>query len=743
VKHSLAVTALLAAAMLASTPSSTVAGTYDVLACAGAAGGAQNAFAAAADPGMAAYNACPNAPSNPASGMVTRASATAGPGSVGYLAGAYQIFEAPPGASLASVTLDLAAIRLASYWTIGVLAYDGDFNAAAGAYVCYAGSAGCAIGTHSFFGPVTVGLGGHSRFRFETRCGNPGGCDISASGFQPGTRALFAAANVVVRVQDYTPPAVAPGDGALWRGGWHHGAEQAWQTLRDNVGIMIQRLYVDGALVDAQDFRDPGWPSHVRCDFTRRRPCNDIAPGGLSLDTRTLSDGRHAIRVEAIDAAGNAASVERRIGVDNTAPAHVDAHVVGGDGWRRVNDFEVGWQPQAGAGAPIARVHYAICRGHDPGRCERASGPGSGKLSGVRVPTEGEHLVRVWLEDAAGNASEADAGAPVLLRLDQTPPEAAFEPGEAADPRRVDVAVADRASGVEGGTIELRRAGRREWQELETAVGGGRLRGYVDDVGLAAGRYELRAIVRDRAGNEEITGERADGSKMELSLPLRLTSRITLSRAHCKRRHVRRSHRCRRRSRAPLRTLRGNRRLARGRLETGTGVPLAHASVEVLEQARGGGGFRRVATVASDRDGRFSHRVARGGSRMLRFRWQGTALIKPALAELRVRVPARTSIVPSRRSLRNRQSVVFDGRLVGRPVPSGGKLIDLQAFYRGRWRTFATPRTDAAGRWSFRYRFEATRGLVRYRFRARIRREAAYPYELGYSRVVAVTVRGP
>jgi hypothetical protein len=75
-------------------------------------------------------------------------------------------------------------------------------------------------------------------------------------------------------------------------------------------------------------------------------------------------------------------------------------------------------------------------------------------------------------------------------------------------------------------------------------------------------------------------------------------------------------------------------------------------------------------------------------------------------------------------------------------VPGGGKLIDLQAHYRGRWRTFATPRTGAGGRWSFRYRFEATRGVVTYRFRAVVPREAAYPYELGRSRVVAVKVRG-
>jgi hypothetical protein len=82
------------------------------------------------------------------------------------------------------------------------------------------------------------------------------------------------------------------------------------------------------------------------------------------------------------------------------------------------------------------------------------------------------------------------------------------------------------------------------------------------------------------------------------------------------------------------------------------------------------------------------------------------------------------------------------GALRGGYVPEGGKLVDLLAYYRGQWRTFATTRTVAAGRWSYRYRFGATRGLVRYRFRARLRREAAYPFELGYSPVVRVTVRG-
>jgi hypothetical protein len=149
-----------------------------------------------------------------------------------------------------------------------------------------------------------------------------------------------------------------------------------------------------------------------------------------------------------------------------------------------------------------------------------------------------------------------------------------------------------------------------------------------------------------------------------------------------------------------------------------------------------------VRTIRTNSRGVFRYRLAFGPSRTIRFRYSGTPRIKPAIEAVALRVPARTTIATGRSDLTNGESVEFRGRLLGRPLPDGGKLIDLQAYYRGSWRTFATPRTDPAGRWSFRYRFEATHGLVRYRFRARIRREAAYPYELGYSRAVKVTGRG-
>jgi hypothetical protein len=64
-------------------------------------------------------------------------------------------------------------------------------------------------------------------------------------------------------------------------------------------------------------------------------------------------------------------------------------------------------------------------------------------------------------------------------------------------------------------------------------------------------------------------------------------------------------------------------------------------------------------------------------------------------------------------------------------------------FTRRRWRTFAQPRAAAStGRWRYDYRFEAVRGRATFKFRARIRREATYPFELGTSRRVRVQVVG-
>lgn len=90
----------------------------------------------------------------------------------------------------------------------------------------------------------------------------------------------------------------------------------------------------------------------------------------------------------------------------------------------------------------------------------------------------------------------------------------------------------------------------------------------------------------------------------------------------------------------------------------------------------------------------------------------------------------------------NGETVRFGGRTIGGYVPANGKLIELQFFARGKWRTFQTVRTDRIGRWGYTYRFDGTRRTVHFRFRANVPRETGYPYTSGRSTRVRVTVRG-
>ena len=86
---------------------------------------------------------------------------------------------------------------------------------------------------------------------------------------------------------------------------------------------------------------------------------------------------------------------------------------------------------------------------------------------------------------------------------------------------------------------------------------------------------------------------------------------------------------------------------------------------------------------------------------------------------------------------------MFRGRLKGGRRPAGGVLVELQVRSRGKWRTFAQPRADGRrGAWRYQYRFETVSGGARFRFRARVRRQAGYPYATGHSRPITVRVRG-
>jgi hypothetical protein len=147
--------------------------------------------------------------------------------------------------------------------------------------------------------------------------------------------------------------------------------------------------------------------------------------------------------------------------------------------------------------------------------------------------------------------------------------------------------------------------------------------------------------------------------------------------------------------------------------------------------------------VHTDRRGRFSYLAKATRSRVLKFRYVGSRRIRAQSREVVLQVPALSTIRASDHSMIVGDSVTFTGRLITGPIPRAGKLMEMQAFFRGRWRTFSTVRTEKRGRWRFGYRFGGTRGVVRYRFRVRVPPEAGYPFVLGGSPTAFVTVRGP
>jgi hypothetical protein len=493
-------------------------------------------------------------------------------------------------------------------------------------------------------------------------------------------------------------------------------------------------------------------------------PDDSLDVGGAlsSIEMRGLAEGVTVLRARTISNSGVPASAvgSASVKVDRTPPAVRVDGLPESDKWRR----------QAVHGQ-IVSADQPTLSGVDPAPSDMSLTDGGylsvlldgtvrevrGSHAAVPITTDGHHTLTFRAFDAAGNGSVQKE---VAFKIDGTAPVGSFRALDGADPRQLRVDVADATSGVADGRIEYQREGGGGFQRLATARQGGVLLARLDDERLPAGRYELRAVVTDVAGNEVVIDDWANGAAATLEMPLRSEAKVSVARepATLKRcvRTSKKGHGKRKRSRPLARPKCGGKALPKaslglghgkaahstGSVTTRAGAPLVDAPVIVEGQARSGGAFVSLGVARTDRQGRFRFKIPAGPSRTVRYRYDGTNTVKPAAAQLVTKVRAAARLKASRRRLRNGQVVRFTGRLLGRPIPAAGKVVALQAKVGRRWRTFATPRANAKGLFRHRYRFTATTGLRRYVFRAVVTREAAYPYERGVSRRVTVIVRG-
>lgn len=219
--------------------------------------------------------------------------------------------------------------------------------------------------------------------------------------------ALYGATAVV---DDPAPPQVSTLQGSLVSAsthGWHRGQQQATFDAADASGLRSATLIVDDA---------PVATSAQSCDFTRMQPCPGTVHAAFDIDLAQLADGTHLVRGQAVDAADQPQlTTPVALQVDNHAPAApVNLTATrNADG-----SFAASWtNPGQGAGAPIAVAYYEVCdpAGTTCGPVNSAAAPNIAQIAELAVPdTPGDYLLRLWLEDDAGNATPASAASVVV-----------------------------------------------------------------------------------------------------------------------------------------------------------------------------------------------------------------------------------------------------------------------------------------------------------------------------------------
>jgi hypothetical protein len=194
--------------------------------------------------------------------------------------------------------------------------------------------------------------------------------------------------------------------------------------------------------------------------------------------------------------------------------------------------------------------------------------------------------------------------------------------------------------------------------------------------------------------------------------------------------------------RARLTSRYGRTQTIAGRLTGPGGVPIAGAQIDLaVTPAYAGAQTATMPSPHTGPDGRFTVRLPGGVcSRTLRFTYRAHTgdVVPVATRTLSLSVSAAIALSISPRTASVGRSIYFRGRLLGGPIPRGGKQLVLEARSPGgSWIEFKVIRAGAGGRYRASYRFRFP-GPAHYQFRVLSEAEADYPFAAGASNVVRV-----
>ena len=220
---------------------------------------------------------------------------------------------------------------------------------------------------------------------------------------EPGSWSAIRA--LTLTIEDDRAPGAGVG-GELTTGGWRRGSQAVsfWGSDAGG-GLRFGETIVDGNRVNLTEYACAKSLIGGEWRAIRMQPCALAASAGTALDTTRFSDGPHSLRHCVTDFAANVACTpDQVVRVDNNPPAHPrNLSLLGGDGWRRTNDFDVVWEnPDQGQASPIAGASWRIAGpgGYDAG-VRFAAGTVLASLQDLSVPRAGAYVLSAWLRDEA------------------------------------------------------------------------------------------------------------------------------------------------------------------------------------------------------------------------------------------------------------------------------------------------------------------------------------------------------
>lgn len=314
-----------------------------------------------------------------------------------------------------------------------------------------------------------------------------------------------------VTLSENVPPSVSAPSGALVAGGWRRDVQTVSLSASDPLGIRETRVYVDGVRVAtaarACDFTYSLPCVHPPCTPAAGQTCGDgSASASHDIDSRDLADGTRQVEVAAVDSANNEARSDPvTVLVDNTPPGF---SISAPAGHTERSDLAVSWSSGDGSGSGVANreVEVSIDGGAWQGwlsgtavsGATYAADPGHSYRFRGRA-TDASGLASAWAVTPAVHVTATAAGCPCPPSDD--PSGASPDPGGTAEPpsgddtptpvaRRVPALRLDRPA-RRGSRLAVRGTISRGASGTVTVTYSGRVRGR---------RIRTRRVARVRGG---------------------------------------------------------------------------------------------------------------------------------------------------------------------------------------------------------------------------------------------------